>query len=151
MNLNVRFHLVVPDGVFVEDGAGLRFEMLPVPTNAGARRPLDRRRVARRASSARTPRRARAAPCARGSDATARERQAGRAGRAFVQATHERARPQWKFRARSLNARSRSSDSPRPPPDDGYAVSPHREPRTIHHAAGSAMLTLAVQRASVRA
>jgi len=34
VNLNVHFHLVVPDGVFAEDGAGLRFEMLPVPTNA---------------------------------------------------------------------------------------------------------------------
>jgi hypothetical protein len=29
VNLNVHFHLVVPDGVFVDDGAGLRFEMLP--------------------------------------------------------------------------------------------------------------------------
>jgi hypothetical protein len=32
--LNVHYHLVVPDGVFVKDGEGLRFEMLPVPTNA---------------------------------------------------------------------------------------------------------------------
>jgi hypothetical protein len=31
--LNVHYHLVVPDGVFVKDGEGLRFEMLPVPTN----------------------------------------------------------------------------------------------------------------------
>ena len=32
----------VPDGVFAEDGAGLRFEMLPVPTNANVLAILDR-------------------------------------------------------------------------------------------------------------
>lgn len=50
VNLNVHFHLVVPDGVFAEDGAGLRFEMLPVPTNANVLAILDRimRRIARR-------------------------------------------------------------------------------------------------------
>ena len=50
VNLNVHFHLVVPDGVFVEDGDGLRFVMLPVPTNANVLAILDRimRRVARR-------------------------------------------------------------------------------------------------------
>jgi hypothetical protein len=50
VNLNVHFHLVVPDGVFAEDGAGLRFEMLPVPTNAQVLAILDRimRRIARR-------------------------------------------------------------------------------------------------------
>jgi hypothetical protein len=50
VNLNVHFHLVVPDGVFVEDGTGLRFEMLPVPTNANVLAILDRimRRIARR-------------------------------------------------------------------------------------------------------
>ena len=43
-------HLVVPDGVFVKDGEGLRFEMLPVPTNAEVLAILDRimRRIARR-------------------------------------------------------------------------------------------------------
>ena len=34
VHLNVHFHLVVPDGVFVDGDEGLRFEMLPVPTNA---------------------------------------------------------------------------------------------------------------------
>jgi len=50
VNLNVHFHLVVPDGVFVEDGTGLRFEMLPVPSNANVLAILDRimRRIARR-------------------------------------------------------------------------------------------------------
>jgi len=50
VNLNVHFHLVVPDGVFVEAGEGLRFEMLPVPTNADVLAILDRimRRIARR-------------------------------------------------------------------------------------------------------
>jgi hypothetical protein len=50
VNLNVHFHLVVPDGVFVEDGEGLRFEMLPVPTDANVLAILDRimRRIAPR-------------------------------------------------------------------------------------------------------
>jgi hypothetical protein len=50
VNLNVHYHLVVPDGVFVKDGEGLRFEMLPVPTNAEVLAILDRimRRIARR-------------------------------------------------------------------------------------------------------
>jgi hypothetical protein len=40
---------VVPDGVFVEGDEGLRFEMLPVPTNANVLAILDRimRRIAR--------------------------------------------------------------------------------------------------------
>ncbi len=50
VNLNVHFHLVVPDGVFVDDDQGLRFELLPVPTNADVLAILDRllRRIARR-------------------------------------------------------------------------------------------------------
>jgi hypothetical protein len=50
VNLNVHFHLVVPDGVFVDDGDGLAFAMLPVPTSADVLAILDRivRRVARR-------------------------------------------------------------------------------------------------------
>lgn len=50
VNLNVHFHLVVPDGVFASDGDELRFEMLPVPTNADVLAILDRimRRIARR-------------------------------------------------------------------------------------------------------
>ena len=50
VNLNVHFHLVVPDGVFVTDGDGLRFELHPVPTSADVLAILDRivRRVARR-------------------------------------------------------------------------------------------------------
>lgn len=51
VNLNVHFHLVVPDGVFVDDEAhGLRFELVPVPTNAEVLVILDRlvRRIARR-------------------------------------------------------------------------------------------------------
>lgn len=51
VNLNVHFHLVVPDGVFVDNDAhGLRFELLPVPTNAEVLAILDRlmRRIARR-------------------------------------------------------------------------------------------------------
>src|SRR5271170_302113 len=50
VNLNVHFHIVVPDGVFVDDGDGLRFEMHPVPTSADLLAILDRivRRVARR-------------------------------------------------------------------------------------------------------
>ena len=58
VNLNVHFHLVVPDGVFVDDEAhGLRFELLPVPTNAEVLAILDRllRRIARRLASSRTP------------------------------------------------------------------------------------------------
>ena len=44
------FHLVVPDGVFVDDGDGLAFAMHPVPTSADMLAILDRivRRVARR-------------------------------------------------------------------------------------------------------
>ncbi len=34
VNLNVHFHLVVPDGVFVTDGDGSRFQLHPVPTSA---------------------------------------------------------------------------------------------------------------------
>ena len=50
VNLNVHYHVVVPDGVFVKDGEGLRFEMLPVPTNAEVLAILDRimRRIALR-------------------------------------------------------------------------------------------------------
>ena len=50
MNLNVHFHLVVPDGVFVADGEGVTFTMHPVPTSADVLAILDRivRRVARR-------------------------------------------------------------------------------------------------------
>jgi hypothetical protein len=50
VNLNVHFHLVVPDGVFVDDGDQLRFVILPVPTNQDVLAILDRivRRVARR-------------------------------------------------------------------------------------------------------
>ena len=50
VNLNVHFHLVVPDGVFVSGDEGLRFEMLPVPTNANVLAILDRimRQIARR-------------------------------------------------------------------------------------------------------
>ncbi|MDQ3365202.1 MAG: transposase [Myxococcota bacterium] len=50
VNLNVHFHLVVPDGVFVDEHQGLRFELLPVPTNADVLAILDRlrRRIARR-------------------------------------------------------------------------------------------------------
>ena len=50
VNLNVHFHLVVPDGVFVDDGERLRFALQPVPTNADVLAILDRivRRVARR-------------------------------------------------------------------------------------------------------
>ena len=50
VNLNVHYHLVVPDGVFVDDGEGLRFVMHPVPTTADVVAILDRivRRVARR-------------------------------------------------------------------------------------------------------
>lgn len=50
VNLNVHYHLVVPDGVFGDDGEQLRFVMLPVPTNQDVLEILDRivRRVARR-------------------------------------------------------------------------------------------------------
>jgi hypothetical protein len=34
LNLNVHFHCVIPDGVFVTEGAGLRFEALSAPTDA---------------------------------------------------------------------------------------------------------------------
>ncbi len=48
--LRTYFHLVVPDGVFVEDGDSLTFVMLPVPSNAHVLAILDRimRRIARR-------------------------------------------------------------------------------------------------------
>jgi hypothetical protein len=50
VNLNVHFHLIVPDGVFASDGERLRFEILPVPTNANVLAILDRvmRRIARK-------------------------------------------------------------------------------------------------------
>jgi len=50
VNLNVHFHVVVPDGVFVDDGEHLAFAMLPVPTSSDVLAILDRiaRRVARR-------------------------------------------------------------------------------------------------------
>jgi len=38
VNLNVHFHLVVPDGVLVDDGEGLGFVMHPVPTSHDGRR-----------------------------------------------------------------------------------------------------------------
>ena len=52
VNLNVHYHVIVPDGVFVDDGEGLRFAMHPVPTSADVLAILDRivRRVARRLS-----------------------------------------------------------------------------------------------------
>jgi len=34
VNLNVHYHLLVPDGVFAEAGDGLAFVLLPVPTGA---------------------------------------------------------------------------------------------------------------------
>jgi Putative transposase len=48
VNLNVHFHVVVPDGVFGDDGDGLVFVMHPVPTSADVLAILDRivRRVA---------------------------------------------------------------------------------------------------------
>ena len=50
VNLNVHFHVVVPEGVFVDDGERLAFAMLPVPTSGDVLAILDRieRRVARR-------------------------------------------------------------------------------------------------------
>ena len=42
VNLNVHFHLVVPDGVFVDGGDQLAFAMLPVPTSADVLAILDR-------------------------------------------------------------------------------------------------------------
>ncbi len=50
VNLNVHYHLVIPDGVFVDDGDHLRFEMLPVPGSNDVLAILDRivRRVAPR-------------------------------------------------------------------------------------------------------
>src|SRR5258706_10926342 len=50
VNLNVHYHVLVPDGLFVDDGDGLRFELHPGPTNADVLAILDRlvRRVARR-------------------------------------------------------------------------------------------------------
>jgi hypothetical protein len=50
VNLNVHYHLVIPDGVFVDDGEHLRFVMLAVPSNQDVLAILDRivRRLARR-------------------------------------------------------------------------------------------------------
>jgi hypothetical protein len=50
VNLNVHFHLVVPDGVFVDDGEQLAFALHPVPTSGDVLAILDRivRRVTRR-------------------------------------------------------------------------------------------------------
>ncbi len=50
VNLNVHYHVIVPDGVFALDGEQLRFVELPVPTNQDVLAILDRivRRVARR-------------------------------------------------------------------------------------------------------
>ena len=48
--MNVHYHVIVPDGVFVDDGEGLRFAMHPMPTSADVLAILDRlvRRIARR-------------------------------------------------------------------------------------------------------
>jgi hypothetical protein len=57
VNLNVHFHLAVPDGVFVEAGEGLQFELLPVPTHTDVLAILGRimgriaRRLAREATA----------------------------------------------------------------------------------------------------
>ena len=50
VNLNVHFHLLIPDGVFNEADAGLMFTLLPAPTGRNLLAILDRviRRVARR-------------------------------------------------------------------------------------------------------
>jgi hypothetical protein len=50
VNLNVHYHVIVPDGVFVQDGGPLAFAMLPVPTSEDVLAILDRivRRVAKR-------------------------------------------------------------------------------------------------------
>jgi hypothetical protein len=50
VNLNVHFHLLVPDGVFTETDAGLAFVLLPPPTGRELLAILDRviRRVAQR-------------------------------------------------------------------------------------------------------
>lgn len=50
VNLNVHFHLLVPDGVFAETDAGLVFMLLPAPTGGDLLAILDRVmcRVARR-------------------------------------------------------------------------------------------------------
>ena len=50
VNLNVHFHLVVPDGVFVDDENRLAFALHPVPTSADVVAILERivRRIARR-------------------------------------------------------------------------------------------------------
>jgi hypothetical protein len=49
-NLNVHFHLLVPDGVLVDDDDRLAFALHPVPTSADVLAILDRivRRIARR-------------------------------------------------------------------------------------------------------
>jgi len=44
VNLNVHYHLVVSDGVFVDDGEHLALAMHPVPTPAGDRDTQRRRR-----------------------------------------------------------------------------------------------------------
>lgn len=50
VHLNVHFHLLVPDGVFVDDDDRLAFALHPVPTSADVLAILDRvvRRIARR-------------------------------------------------------------------------------------------------------
>jgi hypothetical protein len=50
VNLNVHYHVIVPDGVFIDDGDQLAFAMLTVPTSADVLAILDRivRQVARR-------------------------------------------------------------------------------------------------------
>jgi len=50
VNLNVHYHVVVPDGVVVDDGDQVRFAVLPVPTSRDVLTILDRiiRQVAKR-------------------------------------------------------------------------------------------------------
>ena len=50
VNLNVHYHVIIPDGVFVDDGDHLAFVTLPVPTSKDVLGILDRivRRVGRR-------------------------------------------------------------------------------------------------------
>jgi hypothetical protein len=57
VNLNVHYHVIVPDGVFVDDGDRLTFVMLPVPTSQDVLAILDR--IVRRTYDTR---RARAGP-----------------------------------------------------------------------------------------
>jgi hypothetical protein len=42
VNLNVHFHLIVPDGVFVDDDDRLAFALQPAPTSADVLAILDR-------------------------------------------------------------------------------------------------------------